>query len=86
MDKVNKKTAQSNFTTIVKEYAFIKGMGEVKHKDVGACKAELMAALKITTEPSFTRRKRGQVVPTIEEYMAITRVFSKYGVTEPFGA
>ena len=85
MNKDSKKNSLSKFKEVNKMYAFLKGLGEVRQKDAAACKAELMAALRITTEPTFTRRKRGQVVPTVEEYAAIISVFKRYGVTQPFG-
>lgn len=85
MNKVNKKYALSKFQQVDERYAFLRGLGEVKQKDTARCKSELMAALNIKAEATFTRRKRGQIVPTVEEYQQIVQVFAKFGVKQPFG-
>ncbi|MGL5914159.1 MAG: hypothetical protein ACRCZB_08330 [Bacteroidales bacterium] len=44
-----------------------------------------MAALKISSNPSFWARLNGHVEPKVSEAEAIERIFSEYGITEVWG-
>lgn len=66
-------------------YSFKKGYDQVQRKDVVNVRAEIMAALKITTRMAFYKRLHGEVEPKVSEVPAIEAVFIKYGIKNIWG-
>lgn len=64
------------------EYSFEKGYDQVPGGKQKAFKAEIMAAIKITTHQAWMRRLRGITIPRVDEKKAIEAIFAKYGITK----
>lgn len=82
---MNKFTKIWQESKAASDYAFIKGWSELRQRDVDIALSELKEVLGIKSDSTFCRRLTGQIQPTVEEYNSIVRVFSKYGVEQPFG-
>jgi hypothetical protein len=67
------------------EYSFKKGLAQARQMDIPILKAEIMAAIGITSEPSWSLRSNGRVEPRVSEIRAIEGVFEKYGITDIWG-
>lgn len=68
-----------------KQFAFERGWENAKAKDQPAIRAEIMEALKLTTDVAFMQRRRGGINHRVTEAADIERVFKKYGVEEIWG-
>lgn len=66
-------------------WSFQKGWGQVQNKDLDKVREELMAAIHITTPPTWYSRLRGSVEPKDSERAAIEKVFAAYGITDIWG-
>jgi hypothetical protein len=67
-------------------YSFKTGWSQVKLGDVAAVRAKLMKTLNINTRMAFLDRLSGKVIPRINEYYAIEKVFAEYGIKNVWGA
>lgn len=65
--------------------SFKKGYNQVQRKDIYKIKGEIMEALKVTSDPAWLRRLRGEVSPKVDEVLAIEEVFKKYGIIDVWG-
>lgn len=68
-----------------KNYSFKKGLDQVPLGKVPDVKSEIMAALGITSLPSWLKRLRGEIDPKASEITAIENVFRKYGIKQVWG-
>ena len=66
-------------------WGFIRGLQQLRVGEVEEVKAEIMAALKITTNVSYINRKTGKIEPKISEARAIEEIFAKRGITDVWG-
>lgn len=71
--------------TIMAKFAFKKGWDQVPKGKAATVKAEIKAALKISGEATFYNRMKGTPEPTVSEYEAISKIFRKVGITDPWG-
>ncbi|MDR1652883.1 MAG: hypothetical protein LBS01_04425 [Prevotellaceae bacterium] len=67
------------------KFSFQKGWSQVKIGETTAVRSKLMKALNITTRMAFHDRLKGKVVPKINEYHAIEKVFAEYGIKKVWG-
>ena len=65
--------------------SFKKGFDQVPVGKAEAVKAELMAALKITTKSAWERRITGNVDPRVSEIKAVEAVFATHGIKQVWG-
>lgn len=75
----------NKYKEVMTKYSFQRGYSQVRLKDLKEVKSELMSALNITTQVSWTGRIRGKVIPKIDEAAKIEQVFAKYGITDVWG-
>ena len=66
-------------------WGFIKGLKQLRVGEVDEVKAEIMAALHITTNVSYINRKTGKIEPKISEARAIEEIFAKRGISDVWG-
>lgn len=66
-------------------YSFKKGWSQVPQGRAKEIKKEIMDAFLITTRPSWTKRLKGEIVPTAPQYFAIENIFKSLGITEIWG-
>ena len=67
--------------------AFLKGLRELRVKDVEAARAEIMAALGVNTAQSLRNYARGlKKSLDVEKAANIAAIFARYGVADPWGA
>jgi hypothetical protein len=78
MEKIVKKMEKN-------EFSFEKGYGQVRQRDTEKIKSELIAALNVQPA-AWYNRLRGITEPKISEYRKIEEIFSKYGITDIWGA
>jgi hypothetical protein len=67
------------------KYSFLKGMSEIRKKDLPKIKKEIKDALFIFNDTTWYKRINGKIEPKVSEYEAIETIFLKYGVTEIWG-
>lgn len=68
------------------EFSFKAGFSQVKRKDAKEVRERIMQALGLTTRASWYARLNGVVEPKVSEARAIEEVFTKYGITNVWGA
>lgn len=61
-------------------FAFWNGWNSVARAKQPELKAELMRALRLTSDIGFLDRRKGKVEPKVSEKEAIEAIFKKYGV------
>lgn len=66
--------------------AFLKGLRELRVKDVDAARADIMAALEINNPVSFRNYSKGLTTLDVAKAARIQEIFAKYGVRDPWGA
>lgn len=67
------------------EYSFKRGISQVKVKDLGAVRTEIMSALGITSRMGYNQRLNGKIEPRVSEAEAIEKIFAKYGIKDVWG-
>ena len=65
--------------------AFIRGLRELKVKDVPACRKELMEVLGLKTRQSMTAYRNGRMKLDVVKADEIEQIFRKYGVQDCWG-
>jgi hypothetical protein len=68
-----------------KEFAFKRGMNQVKKKHLIKIRKDIMMALNLSTNSAFYKRMRGEVEPKISEARKICNIFENYGINEIWG-
>jgi len=63
-----------------KRFSIQRGWMQVRKMDSNAVKGEIMAALGLTSDPSWHQRLYGYIEPKVSEYEAINAIFAKYGI------
>ena len=69
----------------VNKYSFNRGWEQRRAMDAQLMKKELMEVFGIVSEPSWCVRKNGKITPKIDEYVKVTAIFNKYGITKIWG-
>ena len=72
-------------TTPITTRAFEKGLREIRVKDVEHVRAAIMEALGVNNPVSFRNYARGRNNLDVAKAAAIAEIFSRYGVTQPWG-
>ena len=66
--------------------AFMKGLSELKVKDLPEVREALYKILQITTPQSFRNYSKGKVLTLdVDKAKQIEALFASYGITEPWG-
>lgn len=63
---------------------FEKGWNELRFIDRKKARAEIMTALNINNLQSFRNYRKGKHTLSVQAYLAIKKIFAKYGVKKPF--
>jgi hypothetical protein len=61
-------------------YTFKTAYEQLRACDQPKVKEEIMGFLGVTTAMAWSKRIRGLVMPTVEEYNGIIEIFQKYGI------
>lgn len=68
-----------------RNYAFEKGFEELRSVDRSIVRKEVMAVLNVKTEQAFGQYRRGERKLEVLLYNAIELIFTRYGVSSPWG-
>lgn len=72
--------------TIYENKAFQRGLRELKVKDVPEVKATIIQILGVSTQQSFNNYAAGRVKNLdVDKAGQITRLFARFGVSNPWG-
>jgi hypothetical protein len=66
-------------------WSFDRGFQQLRLCEVDEVRTEIMAALGVTTNMSFLRRKAGKIEPKVGEARAVEEIFAKRGITDVWG-
>ena len=67
------------------KYSFSKGWSQLKYRDMKTVQRDICEAIGINNRTSWHNRLYGKIIPKMDEYEKITKIFIKYDIQEIWG-